>query len=81
MGVDLVLKRQIFRLLLPQTGDFLAVKPLFDVGEKGPQYRLSFPVPQQNGLKVPVIPLAPEGPPQLNHSPQPHGFTYLYSFL
>ena len=81
MGVDLVLQRQIFRLLLPQPGNFLAVEPLFDIEEKVPQRRFSRPVLQQDGLQVAVIPVAPERPAQLVHSPQPHGITYLYNFL
>ena len=77
VGVDLVLQRQIFRLFLPQSGDLLSVKPLFHICEKCAQIQIPVPVHLQNGLQVPLPPVAPQRPPQFPVRPRPHGITYL----
>ena len=81
MGIDLVLQRQIFRLLLPQLGDLLTVQAFFHVREKELQQGVFAPVRLQDGVQVPVILITPERLVQLPSGPQPHSITYLYSFL
>ena len=65
MRVDLVLQRQIFRLLLPQAGDLLAVQTILDLVEKGKNIAAAAPILVQHRVQIAVPPIAAQRPAQL----------------
>lgn len=72
MRIDLVLQRQILRLLLPQAGDLLAVQTILDLVEKGKNIAAAAPILVQHRVQIAVPPIAAQRPAQLPLCFQPH---------